>query len=134
MGYTVDLHGSDLRCRSESDARAAAEIVRGQPDRCPRHFDVAPWSLSNPARDDAWALSMEDFGGEAWDDEQAKLLWLAIAPHMADGATIEFQGEDFSRWRIRWDAGRVFEEYPREVIWAVACEVTTAPVPPAPAE
>jgi hypothetical protein len=132
MGYTVDLQGSDLRCRSEADARAAAEVVERHSDHCPRHFEVAPWSLANPARDDAWALSIEYFEGDHWDDPEARKLWLALAPQLADGATIEFQGEDFSRWRIRWEAGRVFEEYPKKVIWAVSCEITAKSETPAP--
>ncbi len=132
MGYTVDLQGSDLRCRSEADAQSATEVVRRHADRCPRHLEVAPWSLSNPPRDDAWGLSIEYFGGDAWDDSEARQLWLALAPHLADGATIEFQGEDFSRWRIRWEGGRVYEEYPMKVIWSLSIEITAEPETPAP--
>jgi hypothetical protein len=43
---------------------------------------------------------------------------------MADGATIEFQGEAGERWRIRWSEGRVFEDYVTEVIWSVGQELT----------
>ena len=132
MGYTVDLQGADLRCRSEADARASAEVVRRRADHCPRHFEVASWSLSNPPRDDAWGLSVEYFGGDCWDDSEAKVLWLALAPHLADGASIELQGEDFYRWRIRWEGGRVFEEYVEEVHWAVSHEITTEAPKPAP--
>ncbi len=132
MGYTVDLLGADLRCRSEADTRAATALVKTRAGRCPRHLEVAPWSLANPPRDDAWALSIEYFGGEAWDDEEARELWLALAPHLASGATIEFQGEDFSRWRIRWEAGRVFEEYPKEVVWALTGELLQPCTDPAP--
>lgn len=49
-----------------------------------------------------WLLEIEHFQGDHWRDEEAKEVWLAIAPFMADGATIEFQGEGFERWRIRW--------------------------------
>lgn len=133
MGYTVDLQGADLRCRSEADARAVTDVVWRHADHCPRHFEVAPWSLSNPPRDDAWGLSIEYFGGEAWDDDGAKQLWLALAPHLADGATLEFQGEDFSRWRIRWEGGRVFEEHPKEVVWTLSHEITAHSQRPAPA-
>lgn len=132
MGYTVDLQGADLRCRSEADAREAALVVQRHGERCPRHLEVAPWSLSNPVRDDAWALSIEYFEGDHWNETEARQLWLALAPHLVDGATIEFQGEDFSRWRIRWEAGHVFEECPKEVIWAVSQEITAEPETPAP--
>ena len=132
MGYTVDLQGADLRCRSEADARTASEVAQRHADHCPRHFALAPWSLSNPVRDDAWALSIEYFEGDHWDDDEAKQLWLALAPHLADGATIEFQGEDFCRWRIRWEADHVFEEFPKEVIWAVSREITAESESPAP--
>jgi hypothetical protein len=51
-------------------------------------------------------------------------LWLALAPHLADEATIELQGEDLTRWRIRWSGGRVFEEFPKEIIWDLEREIT----------
>lgn len=133
MGYTVDLRGSDLRCRSEADAREAAQVVQRHGERCPRLFEVAPWSLSNPPIDEAWGVSIENFSGDSWDDTEAKQLWLTLAPHLADGTTIEFQGEDFARWRIRWDGGRVFEEYVKEVVWDVSHELTAETLKPAPA-
>lgn len=132
MGYTVDLQGADLRCRSEADAREAALVVQRHGERCPRRIEVAPWSLSNPARDDAWALSIEYFEGDHWDDPEARQLWLALTPHLADDASIEFQGEDGARWRIRWDRGHVFEEYVKEVTWAVSHEITTKSETPTP--
>ena len=132
MGYTVDLQGADLRCRSEADARAAALVVQRHGERCPRHLEVAPWSLSNPVRDDAWALSIEYFEGDHWDETEARQLWLALTPHLADDASIEFQGEDGARWRIRWDRGHVFEEYVKEVSWAVSHEITAKSETPAP--
>lgn len=123
MGYTVDLQEADLRCRSEADARAAAALVPQHAENCPRHFNVEPWCPSNPCRDDAWKLSVEYFEGDHWDSDEAAVLWLALAPHLADGATIEFQGEDLYRWRIRWEGGRVFEEQVESVQWTVVREL-----------
>ena len=71
-----------------------------------------------------WFLGIDEFQGDHWQDSEARGVWLAIAPHMADGATIEFQGEGRERWRIRWEAGRVFEEYITQVVWAVNEEIT----------
>ena len=101
MGYTVDWEGADLRCRSERDARRAAEIVNGDPWLSPYHLVVAVWQPPEPGHD--WALNVEHFQGDHWHDDQARQVWLAIAPHMADGSTIEFQGEAGERWRIRWE-------------------------------
>lgn len=124
MGYTVDLQDTSLRCKSESDARHAAAIIEAHEEMCPYHLQVEPWQTSNPPRDDSWMLSVEHFQGDHWHDDEARKLWLALCPHMADEATIEFQGEDGSRWRIRWSQGRVFEEFPQETIWALEREVT----------
>ena len=40
------------------------------------------------------------------------------------GYTIEFQGEEGGRWRIRWQDGRVYEELVAEVVWHVNEEIT----------
>lgn len=133
MGYTVDLEEANLMCRSEAAAREATTIVTAHRELSPYHLEVAPWQRSSPPREDAWSLSIEHFQGDHWDDDAAKQLWLALAPHLADGATIEFQGEDRVRWRIRWEAGRVFEEYVHEVIWAVGQEIDPTESEPAPA-
>ena len=122
MGYTVEWEADDLRCKSEEDARRTAEIINPDEWMSPYHLVVAPWQPPQPELQ--WALSIEHFQGDHWHDDQARKVWLRIAPHMADGATIEFQGEDFERWRIHWQEGRVFEEYVAEVVWATDEEIT----------
>ena len=122
MGYTVDLEADDLRCKSEEDARKAAAIVNSHEWMSPYHFQVSVWQPPDPHHE--WALNIEHFQGDHWHDEEAKEVWLAIAPFMADGATIEFLGEGLERWRIRWQEGRVFEDYVTEVIWAENGEIT----------
>jgi len=64
-----------------------------------------------------WYLRIDHFQGDHWHDDEARAIWLAIAPHMADDASIEFQGEDLQRWRIRWLGGRCFEDRVEEVVW-----------------
>ena len=118
MGYTVGLEDAALRCRTRADAEAAAGVVSQFPEMCPYHLQVSLRSMSNPPRDDSWVLEVDHFSGDHWDDDAAIKLWLALAPYLANGATIEFQGEDLWRWRIRWEEGRVVEEYVKEVIWA----------------
>lgn len=124
MGHTVDLMGADLRCRAKADAFNASRIFERDGAMCPHHFVVYPRSMSNPERDDSWIVEVDYFAGDHWDDESAQQLWLAIAPHMADGATIEFREEDGTRWRVRWSGGEAFEEYPKETIWALERKLT----------
>ena len=117
MGYTVNLECSRLRCHTRADAEAATEKVTHHVEMCPYHLMVSPRCMSSPPRDDAWGLDIDHFAGDQWNDDEAIQLWLDIAPHLADGSTIEFQGEDGWRWRIQWEAGRVVEETVHEVIW-----------------
>lgn len=133
MGYTVELEDADLWCRSREAAERAVAVVRADPWASPYHLQLSPICRSNPPNDADWSLEVSHFQGDHWYDDEARRLWVALAPHLADGATLEFQGEGFERWRIRWEAGRVFEEYVTDVTWAVASELTATPVPPAPA-
>lgn len=123
MGYTVDFQGADLRCRTKADAEQAARVVQAHPDMHPYHIQVEVWGTSVPPRDDAYVLDVFEFQGDHWNNDAANKLWLALTPHLADESTIEFQSEDRTRWRIRWSGGRVFEEYPKEVIWALEKEI-----------
>ena len=124
MGYTIDLEADDLQCRSEDDATKAAAIANGDEWMSPYHLQVSPAQVSSGERQGDWFLEIDQFQGDHWRDHEARGVWLKIAPHMADGATIEFQGEGRERWRIRWQDGRVFEEYVTEVIWTVNEEIT----------
>ena len=117
MGYTVELQGTKLHCLTRADAEAATIKVTQHTEMCPYHLVVSPRCLSNPPRDDTWALDVDHFVGDHWHDDEAINLWLGIAPHLADGSTIEFQGEDGWRWRIRWTGDRVVEERVQDVIW-----------------
>ena len=124
MGYTVDLEADDLWCKSEEDAKKAAEIVNGHELMSPYHFLVAPRQCESGDHHGQWFLEIEHFQGDHWHEQEAQQVWLAIAPFMADGATIEFQGEGLERWRVRWHDGRCFEDYVREVLWAENGEIT----------
>ena len=124
MGYTVDYHEAFLDCRTEASCRVAVRIVEACRAICPYHLQVSAWAVSNPPRDDAWRLSIDHLAGDHWDETEARKLWVALAPHMANDASIEFQGEDGERWRIRWSAGRAYEEHVAEIRWAVTQELT----------
>jgi hypothetical protein len=117
MGYTVDLQSDWLWCRSEEDAHAAEAIINE--DKSFTH-----WLQATAQHDGShWYLGIEHFQGDHWHEDEARAIWLAIAPHMADDASIEFQGEDLERWRIRWKDGRCFEDRVQEVIWAENAEI-----------
>ena len=124
MGVTVDLEADDLGCKSPEDAARAAEIISHDEWIHPYHLQVSPAQVSVGDRKGDWFLEIDHFQGDHWHDDDARCVWLKIAPHMANGATIEFQGEGGERWRIRWQDGHVFEEYVQEVIWVVNEEIT----------
>ena len=115
MGYTVELEADDLWCKSEADAVAAAKLVVEDEWIHPYHLQVTAAQCDSGDMQGHWFLGIDEFNGDHWQDSEARCVWFAIAPHMADGATIEFQGEGRERWRIRWQDGRVFEEYVTEV-------------------
>ena len=122
MGYSVDLEADDLRCKSEEDANQAASIINSDEWMSPYHLQVSAWQPPQP--DLERALNIDHFQGDHWRDFEAREVWLKLAPHVVDGANIEFQGEGGERWRIRWQDGRVFEEYVTEIIWTVNEEIT----------
>lgn len=126
MGLTIEMEYEDLRCKSWDDAQKAAQIIAADEWIHPYHLQVQPFTRLHPGPRTTPCLEVTHFQGDHWHDDQARRVWLALAPHMADGATIEFQGEGRERWRIRWQDGRVFEEYVAEVVWSVN-EAITAP-------
>ena len=65
-----------------------------------------------------WCLEIEHFQGDHWHSDQANEVWKAVAAHMADGASIEFQGQEGERWRVRFHDGRVFEDYVITAVWS----------------
>src|SRR5436309_9579714 len=102
MGYTIELEGDDLLCKSQADAVEAAGLINGSLWMSPYHLQVEADEIGTGDMKGTWYLCVEHFQGDHWNDDDARLVWLSIAPHMADGATIEFQGEGRERWRIRW--------------------------------
>ena len=129
LSYTVDLELDQLRCRSKAAAHQAAAVINT--DTWMRHhIEVSVVSRSFPGGDAAWELVIETYDGCYWNEPSARRVWLAIAPFMADHSTLEFRHEEGHRFRIRWEAGRVYEEFPKEVIWALECEITPALLEP----
>ena len=124
MGYTIELEYEDLRCKTYEDAQKAAAIIAADPWMHPYHVQVRAVTRLHPGPGLTPCLEVEHFQGDHWYDDNARKVWLGLAPHMADGATIEFQNEDGVRWRIRWEAGRVFEEFIAGVVWSDAQELT----------
>ena len=129
MSYTVDLELDRLRCRSRAAAQQAAAVINTDP-WMRHHLKVLVVPRSTPERDDALDLVIETYDGCYWNETSARKIWLAIAPFMADESTLEFRHEGGDRFRIRWEAGRVYEEFPKEVIWALEREITPALLEP----
>ena len=127
MGYTVELMDDALFCKTKADAEAAASIVATHDEMCPYHVEVHARAIESGPDPGRWYLEIAHFQGDHWHNEDADALWLAIARHVADGAYIEFLGEGHERWRVRWQEGRVYEEYVVEVIWEVNKEITPEP-------
>ena len=123
MGYSVDLMDDALFCKSREDAERAAAIVNLNEAMHPYHLGVHTRVIESGPDAGRWYLEIAHFQGDHWYNEDANALWLALAPHLADGAYIEFMGEGHERWRVRWQEGRVYEEYVTEVIWAVNTEI-----------
>lgn len=123
MGVTVDLESDDLTCKSQKDAEAAAAIIAGDADMKSR-LEVVVHNRSSPPREDDWALTIEYYDACHWNEEAVRRLCLALAPHMAEDASIEFRTEDSTRFRFRWSGGRVFEEYPLTITWGNSSELT----------
>ena len=120
MGYSIHLEYEDLCCKTYEDAQNAVAIISADPWMHPYHLQVRAVTLLHPGPDLTPSLEVEHFQGDYWHDENASKVWLAIAPHMADGATIEFRDESGVNWRIRCEAGRVFEEFLTDVVWSDA--------------
>jgi|SRR5882672_6694718 len=119
MGYTVDLQSDWLWCRSEEDARKAQAIIS-------ENKSFSYWLRVEVAQEgEQWYLRINDFQGDHWHEDEARTIWVALAPHMGDDASIEFQGEGLERWRIRWHGGRCFEDRVEEVVWIQDHEINT---------
>jgi hypothetical protein len=114
MGYTVELEASDLRCKSQEDAEAAAKVIN---DDESMNYHLQVEAVGPPDCAPSWYLAIIEYQSDHWNDEDAKRLWLRLAPHMADEATIELRGECDERWRVRWSGGLVFEDYVSKVEW-----------------
>ena len=89
---------------------------------CPKHVRVAVRATVGEGTQ--FYLEVTYFDGEGWLDATAQMLWLKLAPYLADSATIQFRSGSGERWRIRWNDGHVFEEHIQEIIWRVDHEVT----------
>jgi len=89
-----------------------------------KHLKASVVCRSFPERDDAWQLVVDDYDGCNWNEPSARSAWLTLASFMADNASLEMRHEEGDRYRIRWEGGRVFEEFPEQVIWKMECEIT----------
>ena len=125
MSCSVDIELDSLVCRTKSAAFQAAALLSADPWARTR-LKVSPFFETSPERDDSWRLAIDDYDARYWNETEYRRLWLALAPFMADSAFIEFRHEEGSRFRVRWEAGRVFEGLARQVIWATDFEITPA--------
>ena len=125
MSYSVDLELDLLICKSEADARRAAAALNADP-WMRNHMQADATRLPTPEDLDRWRLAICDFDGCGWNETAARTAWLALAPFMADNAFVEFRHEEASRFRVRWEAGRVFEELPEAGHLGHELEITPA--------
>ena len=123
MSYSVDIELDHLPCKSKAAAFEAAALMKADP-WARRHLEVSPSCDASPERDDSWHLAIDAYDACYWNTTAYRKLWLALVPYMANNAFLEFRHEDASRFRVRWEAGHVFEELPKQVIWALAQEIT----------
>lgn len=125
MGYTVDLEFSSLHAHNEAAARRAVAIMTG--DLWVRsHIRASVSARTSPFSDEGWFIVFDNYDGCYWHEPSARAIWLAIAPCLRDNSVLEFREEGGRRYRIRWEAGRVYEEVPSTVIWEVDFEITAA--------
>ena len=127
MSYSVDIELDSLPCKSRAAAYEAAALLRTDSWARSR-MKISPACSSSPERDDSWHLVLDDYDPCYWNEAEFNRLWLALVPFMADNAFLEFRHEDASRFRIRWEAGHVFEERPKQVVWAFEREITPEPL------
>jgi len=78
MAYSVDLEHDCLRCKSRAHAEAAATIVHADTRMHPCHMEVRAVSISWPSTDESWELTVENFDGCSWSEDDAHRLWLAM--------------------------------------------------------
>ena len=90
------------------------------------HIRAFVSARDNAPTSDAWFVVFDSYDGCYWHEPSARAIWLAIAPCLRDNSVLEFREEGGRRYRIRWEAGRVYEEVPSTVIWEVDFEITAA--------
>lgn len=122
MSYSVDLESEDLVGKDERSAHSAVELINSH---CWAKYHLKVETVRRPLGDGAhaWCIELLEFDGCGWKSEPAAALWLTLAPHLADGSSLEFRGESAERWRIRWEGGHVYEEFVEAVTWKVAHEI-----------
>lgn len=123
MSYSVDLEVEDLRCKSQVDALRAAAII-GADAWMRTHIVVSPVWTDVPEIGRVWHLSIESYDCCSWNEDAARRVWVAIAPHMADGSKLEFRTEDSERFRVLWLGGRALLEVPKTIIWELGLDLT----------
>lgn len=123
MSYTVDLEFDSLHARTEATARLAVAIMSGDP-WMRAHIRASVSAPHSPFSDDGWLVVFDTYDGCYWHEPSAHAIWLAIAPCLRDNSVLEFREEGGHRFRIRWEAGRVYEEVPASVIWKLDFEIT----------
>ena len=123
MSYSVDLEDENLVGKDERSAWTAVELIN---NHCwaKYHLKVEAVRRSASERTHDWFIELLEFDGCGWKSEPAAELWLSLASHLADDSYLEFRGESAERWRIRWEGGRVYEEFIQAVIWKVAHEIS----------
>ena len=122
MSYSVDLEDEYLAGKNETAARGAAECINRN-GWAKHHMKAEAVERPLPPEQPSWFVDLIEFAGCSWNSEAADELWSALAPHLADDSYLEFRGESADRWRVRWEGGRVYEEFIQAITWKVAHEI-----------
>lgn len=106
MGYSVDLTGWSVTCKSEDDAIKAAALVNGN--------EHTVYHLT--AKAEGTSLEYDDYQSDHWHDADMLRLFAMIAPHIESGEAT-FRGQEGEEFRIRWQGGSVYQDFAAPTVW-----------------
>lgn len=137
MGYYIHSAGSNINIPAEKIKPCIEHIIEevnaGKPHlnsvseekilaACAKGnlvavFDEYGYQMTD---DGAGGLEMDYYSGEKYYSEMGEIFAM-VAPFLADGSYIAFEGEEFDMFRFLIKDGRVYEQSARiEVIWPEA--------------
>lgn len=118
MGYGIYLQDHIFRMKKEHFAEAFAAVKTAFPEGWTRNLR-------------SFTEAMEDMGYHPYFDDDGNIqefvyigdrlhgdyeFWSAVAPYVETDSYIEFEGDDFERWRWVFKAGKLKVIYPT-ILW-----------------